>query len=256
MGQLLKSNEQAPIAKSANYTITVADIRAGKVIVVDTTSGDITLTLPELSTLPDDSRLHSFAIGHEVGSNDVIVATHSGDTFVYGNTSFNLGSGHFHFTMAGIKSGASERWGLQRNLTVAASGHRDASWASSNFSSMTVVPFDSEAYNNQSELLVYTSGAAARYTVLDSGRYKISFQIDIDSTGGSTWNAEAHVYKNGSAVESLQARTGNYGAEDQSMSCIPSYVDLNAGDYIDLRIDQNNLTGNLVHAMLNIEIRL
>lgn len=251
-------NQQEILAKTSDYTITVEDIIAGRVMVADTTSGDVTFTLPLLSTLPPDGVLRSFSIGHSAGSNDVKLATNASDNFVYDSLSknFNLGSGNFHFTLAGVYDGSSGRWGFQRNVTVRASGLRTTSWASSNFSSMTIIPLESEGYNNNSELLAFTSGASAKYTVRTAGSYQISYTIDIDSTGGSTWNATAQIYKNGSALTGTEVRTGNYGNEDQSMALPHTYVDLAADDTIDLRIDQNSLTGNLIRASLNIEIRL
>ena len=255
---LENNNTQEVLPKTSDYTITIDDILAGKVIVVDTTSGDVTLTLPLLSTLPSDGILRNFSIGHSSGSNDVIIETNSADNFVFASVSktFNLGHSNFHFTLAGIYTGSDGRWGFQRNVTINASSHREANWASTNFSSMTIVPWDNEHNNNNDELLIYTAGASARYTVKTPGKYKIAYQIDIDSTGGGTWNATSQVYKNGLALENTEVRTGNYGNEDQSMSLIPTYIDLVADDYIDLRIDQNNLTGNLVHSIFNLEIRL
>ncbi len=321
---LANANKQEVIGKGADYTITLDDIEQGRCIVADTTSADVTFTLPQLSTLTDDSLLRTFAIGHNAGSNDLLLNTHSGDTFVYGNTFFNFNANKLHLTLAGIKSGISERWGLQRNTTVRGSFHRDASWASSNFSSVTTIPLDNEEYNNQNELLHYqeasagtitafADGGSGQVTVTDAthglsendrvtisgttnyngtfkvtnvttntfeitdtwvatdtgswvsytrvwigtdGQYSIGYMIDIDSTGGSTWNATSWLYKNGIVLANTEVRTGNYGSEDQSMAFIPTYISLSEGDYIDLRIDQNNLTGNLVHAVLNIEIRL
>jgi len=188
--------------------------------------------------------------------NHVYLKTDSADTFVFGNTQFDLGTVNKHFTIAGIYNGSSGRWGFKNSLTLKASGHRESSWGSSSFSSMTVVPLDSEEYNNNCEILTYTSGAGARYTVQTTGSYKVSASVIIDSTGGSTWNLTGGVYKNGTALDSGQLRDGNYGSEDASFVAIPFYVDLVKGDYIDLRVDQNSLTGNLVHAMLNIELRL
>ena len=247
---------QQPISKSADYTITVNDIRSGKVIVADTSSGDVTFTLPALSTLPSDGLIRTFAIGHNVGSNNVIIKTNTSDNFVYATVSktIDLGHGFFHFTIGGMYNGTTGRWGLQSHTNLHASGHRDASWASSNFSSLTVVPLDSEAYNNNDELLIYTSGASARYTVKTAGRYKVSYFINIDSTGGSTWNVTSYIYKNGSSIETSEVRGGNYGNEDDSLTSVPFYVDLVADDYVDLRVDQNNLTGNLIHAVINIEL--
>lgn len=241
---------------TSSRSITIEEVTGGKSLMVDTTSGEVELTLPAKSSIPDTSDLYSFSIIHSKGSNNVKVKCNGAETFEYGNTFFNLGKHLFSFTLGGLNTGSVASWGLMRNVTIKASSHRDANWAAANFSSMTIIPWDTEEYNNNSELLVYTSGASARYTILTDGSYKLSYNIDIDSTGGSTWNATAQVYKNGVALENTEIRTGNYGNEDQSMALIPTYIDLVAGDYIDLRIDQNSLTGNLIRSTFNVEIRL
>ena len=236
---------------TTDYTITNDDVLNGRIIICNN-SADMTLTLPAASDF-ETNTIHYLDIRHPSHWYNVKIEQPWTDTFVYGNTYFNLGTKAFWFKLGIANLGGSASYGLLDSITVKASWHRDASWASSNFSSMTVIPFDTEEYNTQDEILVYTSWASARYTAKTAWSYKISFQIDIDSTGWSTWNATAWVYKNGSALDILQARTGNYGNEDQSMSCVSWYVDLETDDYIDLRIDQNNLTGNLIHAMLNVE---
>ncbi len=241
---------------ATNHTITIDEVMSGRLFIVVTTAGEVTFTLPKVDDIPKDDIFYQIMINHVAGNNNVKVVTHSGDEFAWGNTYFNLGSHLFNFTIAGTNSVMGGAWSIVRNLTVKASAHRNANWASSNFSSSAIVPWDDEEYNNQSELLVYTSGTSSRYTVQATGTYKVNYTIDIDSTGGGTWNATSQVYKNGSALDNTQVRTGNYGNEDQSM-CLPcTYVSLVVGDYIDLRIDQNNLTGNLVHSSLNLEIRL
>ena len=254
----VQTNTQIAVAKTADYTITVDDIIQGKVFVADTTSGDVTFTLPLLSTLPSDGVLRKFSIGHSGGTNDVKLATNASDNFVYASVSkeFNFGSGNFHFDIAGVYNGSSGRWGFQRNTTIRSSMVRTTSWASTNFSSSTIIPFESESYNNNSQLLVFSSGASAKYTVKTNGSYQLSYTIDLDSTGGSTWNATSQIYKNGSAVAGTEVRTGNYGSEDQSMALPQTYIDLSADDYIDLRIIQSSLTGNLIRASINLEIRL
>jgi len=253
------SGQQVAISKTADYTITVDDIIKGVVIVCNTTAGDVTLTLPQLSTLPDDGILQSFSIGHSGGGNDVILKTNASDNFVYDSTSteFNLGNGNFHFTLAGVYNGSTGRWGFQRNLTIKAQMLRTTDWTASNFSSMTIIPFESENYNNNDELLVDTTGASAKYTVKTSGSYKVNYKIDIDSTGGSTWNATAQLCKNGTSLgEGYKVKTGNYGNEDGMLGLPTTYLDLDADDYIDLRIDQNNLTGKLIRASLSLELRI
>ncbi len=236
---------------SADYTLLETD----QILMVDTTADEVIITLP-LSSWFSSGVWRNFIINHIKWDNNVKIVCSWAEIFNYGNTYFNLWTHYYSFTIWTFNNWTISTRGLVRNTTVKASAHRDANWASSNFSSTAIVPRDAEHYNNQDEILVYTSWASARYTVLTTGTYKVSYTIDIDSTGGSTWNATANVFKNWVALDNTETRTGNYGSEDQSMALPCQYISLTAWDYIDLRIDQNNLTGNMVHSMFNIEIRL
>jgi len=238
---------------SADYTLLATD----QILMVDTTAAEVVITLP-LSSSFSSGVWRNFIINHTKGTNNVKIICSGTETFVYGNTWFDLGSHPYSFTIGTFNNGVSSSWGLVRNVTVKASVRRDTNWSAANFSSITAIPFDVEAYNSQDELMITDIGGAntSRLEVLNTGTYKVSYGLDIDSTGGFTWNLTAQLYKNGVAVSHTDVRTGNYGGEDSSLSFIPSYIDLVAGDYLELRINQNNLTGNLVGATLNLEIRL
>jgi len=288
---------------------------------LNTTDSSLIITLPPISDMPIGV-IKQFQFGHASGTNGVRLECDGTDEFIYGNTYFELGPNMFRFTVAILRNGGNA-WGLVRNLTIRCSAHRDTNWSASNFSSMTIIPWDSEDYNNQAELLHYqeaSSGSITAFadagdgqvTVTDAGHgivngdhitisgttydgdytisnvttdtfeitatwtatdtgtwasftrvwigttgtYKVNYTIAIDSTGGSTWQAVSYVYKNGIEVTETQARNTNYGNEDGNLILSSTYIDLVAGDYVDLRIDQNNLTGNLVHSMFNLELRL
>ena len=244
-----------------HYTATVAQITANNTFIINTEAKDITLYLPSSADFPLDN-LYELDVRHPTGTNSVCVQLLDNDVFAYSNNWFDLGDRYsgFKFGVGHFSSGLS-KWGLLRSLTIRASGQREASWSSANFTSMTVVPLDNEEYNTNTQLLYYTDGASAGYEVVTPGDYEVSYVIIIDSTGGGTYNVTAKVYKTpagGTAaeVENTETRDGNYGGEDCMVTLPTSYIHLEAGDKIDLRIDQNNLTGNLLHAMLNIKIRL
>ena len=174
---------------NANYTITIEDIKTNVTLVVNTTSAEIVLTLPAKSVIPDNGYIWAFNIVHRVGTNNVKVQCDGTEKFIFGNSYFNLGSHLFMFTIGCSNLDGTTSWGILRNITIRGSFHRDAAWAASNFSSVTIVPFDSEEYNNNDEILVYTAGASSRITIKTAGSYKISYNMSIDSTGGITWNA-------------------------------------------------------------------
>lgn len=244
--------KQGIITKTAAYTYQPGD----GVLLVDTTSGEVVITLPAITAWPDEAFRHVIPIVHAAGTNNLKVQLSGAEEFAWGNTYFNLGTALKGFDFGAIRNGASQKYGILRNITIKASASRDATWAASNFSSTTIVPWDAEDYNNQSELFTYTSGASARYTVLTTGSYEVSYLVEIDSTGGSTWHATAQLYVDGVALTNTRVTTSNYGNEDGVLPLIPTYIDLTAGEYIDLRIIQGSLTGNLLHAVFNIKIRL
>jgi hypothetical protein len=235
-------------AITSDYTITLED----ETLVCAATANNITITLPLLSSF-------------ETGAYDIIefipivqngykirIQTQGADTFPFGNTWFDLpASKQFEVGLA------AHGFNLRRNIAVKAHYHRNASWSATNFSSPAAIPFDEEDGNNQSELIQWDSGTnPERVYVQTSGSYDVSFGVDIDSTGGGTWTCIAQVYLNGLPVAHADVRTGNYGNEDQSLTFIPIAIDLVAGDYLELYLDQNNLTGNMVGVTFNVSIRL
>ena len=250
---LISNIKKAIEVKNSNFPYSVGD----PIPLIDTTSADVTMTLPAITAWDDEPYRHEIELVHSAGGHNVIVKLNGTETFAWGNTYFNLGSALKGFTLAAIHNGAMQKYGILRNVTINAAARRNASWSASSFNSMTIIPMDGEMYNNQSELLTYTAGTGFRYTVLATGDYYINYKIVIDSTGGGTWNATSEVFKNGVTLgKDYQMRGGNYGNEDDSMTFPRTKLTLAAGQYIDLRIDQNNLTGNLILATLSIEIRL
>ena len=89
-----------------------------------------------------------------------------------------------------------------------------------------------------------------------SGTYNISAIFTYNSTGGSTWNAYATLWKNGAEVPRTTLVTGNYGNEDNVVTSLVTPVELLENDYIQVQLDQTNLVGELLYSTLNISIRL
>jgi len=246
--------KQKILIKSSDYTYAPGD----GILLVNSTAGAVTVTLPAITTWADSAYRYTIPIVHFAGTNNVKVQLSGTEKFAWGNSYFNLGTALRSMDFGATNYGSMEKYGILRNITIKASAERTTTWAASNFNSMTVIPWNAEGYNNQPEFFVYTSGASARYTILTSGSYKIGYQVDVESTGGSTWQATTQIFKNGTAITSpnTSVSSGNYSKEDQVFPFIPKYIDLEAGDYVDLRIDHNNLTGNLIRAVFSIEIRL
>jgi len=250
---LISNVKKAFEKKEANFAYSVGD----PIPLIDTTSGNVTMTLPAITKWDNEAYRHEIELAHVKGGNDVIVSLSGTEKFAWGNSYFNLGSALKGFTIAAIRYGTMQSYGILRNIIISAASKRSATWAASNFSSMTVVPMDSEMYNNQTQLLVYTGGATSSYKVLAAGDYYVTYRVSIDSTGGSRWNIVSELFKNGTTLgEDYRMRGGNYTNEDDSLSLSRTKLTLAADDVIDLRLNQSGLTGNVVNAVLTIEITL
>ena len=236
---------------TADYTIQEDD----SVLLIDTTNGDVTITLPKSSSFSEGIWRH-FILNHIKGANSVLIESDATESFVFGNQNFDLGSQFFSFTLGTLNTGTLSSWGIVRNITIYAEAELSSPWNATNFTTDTVIPFDGETGNNNIELLEFDSGGAGSYTVLTDGIYKIGYSIDIDSTGGSTWNLTAGIYVNDNLVAGTEHTTGNYGGEDNTLIQPHKNITLSSGDIVQVKVSQNNLTGSITYATFPIEIRL
>ncbi len=76
-------------AKSANFTVAATD--DGKQFLIDTTAGDVTVTLPEGSTLTDGFRV---ALGKTSADNNAVIVNRSGTDTINGSTTWQFSSPH------------------------------------------------------------------------------------------------------------------------------------------------------------------
>lgn len=250
---LVSNVKKAIETKSASFTYAVGDPAP----LIDTTSAEVVVTLPPITDWDDEAYRHEIELAHVAGTNNVKVQLDGVETFAWGNTYFNLGTSFKGFSFAAIRNGAMTKYGILRNITIHATAERTVAWAATNFSGTTIIPWDNELHNNQPEFFVYTAGAAARYTILTTGTYNVSYTVDFNSTGGATaWTATAQVYKNGVALGGTIISTGNSKNGDQSSSMVADQFDFTAGDYFDLRVIQSGLTGTLLRSKFNISLDL
>lgn len=237
---------------TSNYTLTSND----QIVLVDTSEGDVIITLPSVKSFPADGYLRKFEIIHNLGSGNVQIKTTGTDKFPYGNTYFNLGKQFFSFTFDAVNRGSNASWMPNNNVTVTGIARRNSSWDADNFTTMTAIPFDDTKEESQSEIIdVSPTGYNTQIKVGTSGRYEISYMININPTD-SSWNASAQIYKNGIALDRTSVKTENHGSAEQSMHLIPTTIDLKAGDYLELKIAQDNLFGSIDEAVLNVKITL
>ena len=127
-----------------------------------------------------------------------------------------------------------------------------SAWDASNFSSSTKVPFDVEVNNSQAEMFVNSSGTL---TVLTAGDYQFNSNLSIDSSGGSSWHCEGEIFVNGVVVPYSKVITSNYQNEDSSMQHF-FHLDLEPGDEVELRVDQDSLTGSLIEGNFSLKLTI
>ncbi len=233
---------------NTNTTVLVTD----QVIFVDTTSGDITITLPLSTAYPADGYLYELWVKNASGSNDVIIQLSGGEIFSQGHNKVILHSNRMAYHMGAMNGGG---WSNVDGITVAIETHRNTDWNSSNFSSYTAIPWNhTDLSDNDAIMDDDISGSnPSRIECKTAGRYCLSYHLAVDSTGGSTWNLNSRIRINGSStIDSSETRTGNYGGEDGSLSIGFICVDLDANDYLELELEQTNLTGNVISAVLHV----
>lgn len=97
---------------------------------------------------------------------------------------------------------------------------------------------------------------SARITVKNTGRYKLGYQLTMVSSGGAAWVGKGYIHKNGTVLPYTTVIKGGIISGTETLVLPDIDVDLAAGDYIDLRTDNDNLTGALTVAMLSVEITI
>lgn len=316
--------------KTKTVTSSYAYTPGDGLLLVDSTAAEVVITLPPMQDWPLKDFRMVIPIIHVAGDNNVKIQLSGSETFNLGNTFFNLGTQFRNFEIFVINSDTVSMYGLLSGIILHSDSQRTSTWASTNFSSATIIPADriGDQGNTQNELLkqqVHATGSItavadnsteiadtiliesaahglsvdeiftvsgttsynATYTVLGvpdadnvvvsatfvatetgawarqprltagiKGDFDISFMFAIDSTGGTAWSAKASVYKNGSKIAITEVEVSGAAGENKEGAFLPYTVALEEDDYIDLRIEQSGLTGNLVESVLIFELRL
>lgn len=231
-----------------DYTLSPED----HVLFVDTSSGDVTIQTYNTNNI-SDGYLHTHYIYKMSQANVLTVLPPSGQTFKRGctklistNVNETIYIGGYHGSL----------WSsIGRTLTAIVLG-RLADWDASNFTSFTPVPWDTLLKNDNDSVFQWSASTPTDVKILIAGSYKINYMVATNSTGGSTYTCRAYITQNGTKINQSRTRTGNYGNEDQSSTSLHFEIDCNVNDIIQLKIDNNALTGNLEYAYLTIETRL
>lgn len=294
---------------------------------VDTTSAPITITLPPIANWPLQDYRIIIPIMHTAGLNGITLQLSGEETFLLGNTKFDLGSSVSAFDFYVINSETLSTYGILSDLTIKAVTSMTTDWASTNWATLAIMPFELEFDNTGPELFVYQSSGSgviadatdydetlpgttlfgdeahgltvgqtitiagttsyngiyevvavpdddsfaiteafvadesgtwvryARYYIASAGLYVMSFTAQIDSTGGADWDATASIYIDDEIVLNTSVTVSGSSGENKSMNLIPNEYYIEAGSYLDVRIDNNTLTGNLTDAVLRLEMK-
>jgi len=242
--------------QSSSYTPSYADLLTdGPVIVMDTSGGNHTVTLPAADTLPADGRIHRAWIHHTGTGNNTLTVVCSGENFQDGLASLKVLKGKT-VQLGGFNAGSGNPgWMRISDMLTTLQVRRAATWAALNFASPNPIPWDSQDREDNTDVSEWTSGSRiyARFPTT----FEVSYAFSIDSSGGSPWIIEAWIRKNGSAdILGSYLRTGNYWDEDQSASLPPLSIDLEVDDYLEVFLDHSGLSGSLVEAMLMIKTKV
>lgn len=240
---------------NSNYTLQAND----EIVIVAGATGPVTITLYNPNIQQDGATMTQ----HRIVANSqhpVTVVTHDGtSSLLSGLNKVVLEGGINNELMFGVINDTASGvvgWGYQGKVDVYASSIRVASWSSGNFEgALTAVPMDTLAdMTNDAALKIDVASNPTRVTAEVGCICEVGYNASVDSTGGSTYNLETVIRKNGTEIiEKSHIRTGNFGGEDTSSSA-KATVKMLAGDYIELMITATApLTGNLVKCGIDVK---
>jgi|GEM_PF-4401896 len=217
------------------------------------TTEDVTITLPDPAGLPyADGLLRRLYIGNFGGDGYHVHVDFDGKSLdgLANATIKNTGGS----IMLGCANGSlGSVWVRISTLENHFQLRRAATWAATNFSGAgAAIPWDNQDYDDNPDIVSWAvTPNPSRVEVEYKDHYHFVGMINIDSTGGYTWNVEAWWRKNGTTeIPGTRIRTGNYGNEDQAITLPLSGIDLEVGDYMELMVKHVSLTGNIYSATL------
>jgi hypothetical protein len=220
------------------------------------TSGIITLTLPSPYLLPNDACIRGpFYLINYGGTYTLKIVIAGGLAFSDGLSQLWLIRNSEVATLGAALGDIFAIWMRIATHRNSQQVERAATWASSNFSSDAAIPFDTEDQEGNPYISDWAlSPNPTRITAVLGGEYFVSAFCSINSTGGSAWNCVMFLRKGGSTtISGTTLRTGNSAGNDATMTLPPVSVTLAAGEYIEVVLNQDNLTGTLYNATVRIE---
>ena len=127
-----------------------------------------------------------------------------------------------------------------------------------NFEVQVVEVIDEDTFRVPIEFVDDDTGTwtrMARYSVITPGLYTLSYSAQLDSTGGASWSAVGALYKSAESIANTEVTVSGAAGENKTMVLQPYEVYLEAGDYIDLKVDNTSFTGNMTSAVFQIEMK-
>lgn len=126
--------------------------------------------------------------------------------------------------------------------------------AAASFTTPLVVDFDATDVETNPAKIEHNNATISRVDIKNSGIAELSFSIAVYSTGGSTYNVTAYLRVNGTTqIAGTYQISGNYGGEDTIISVPSKFYNFTANDYVELVIQNSNLTGSVDNISLTVK---
>jgi len=215
------------------------------------TTADLTFTLPDPTDWPNDKMFRGpLYVGNFTGENALTIDIEDSGSWSDGLEKVVLTESSESVMLGVVNGDLAQKWLRISSVQHYEQLRRAATWAAANFSSAAGLPFDTQDRAGNDALSEWAvTPNPSRVTFNFTGFFLIGGFANIDSTGGSTWNVECWLRKNGTTeVAGSRIRTGNYGGEDQALTLTPILVEVEDGDYIEWVFDHTSLTGSLYSA--------
>jgi len=199
---------------TADHVYSVGD----GLLVVDSTAGEVIITLPAINSWPESDHRIIIPIMHIAGTNNVKVRMVNEYNAVYYNTGapvgkfdlfkagctyFNLGSDFGNMEFYLINSETFEACGILGGIKIEGGLVHSSNWASGGFVNKTSIPFTTKGLNTQNELLhvqTRSNGAIGEVLSNDDGdlvigdvAHGLAVGDYIDIAGTTSYNGSAFV---------------------------------------------------------------
>lgn len=234
--------------KTGNYTATLDDN-----LFIFGAAGAATLTMFAANTIPNDETAREMGV-FNLGGGDLTVSLAGTDTFNNGISNITVTNGGFA-RIIGAYPNTGGGWLILTLAPAHVQLRRAATWAATNFSSLTAVPFDTidevhDAYRLDGEVTTNPT----RVTAKKAGEFKVSCHGNINSTGGGSYSILGYMRKNGTTkIPGTDFAFGNYQTEDTFFALPAIVTTLAQNDYVEVILNQSNLTGQAEDVVLTVE---